>query len=275
MLTAVTDGVLVHRSELIQNSTVVVQGPSGVLLVDPGVTASEMACLAQDLREQGLAVVAGFSTHPDWDHVLWHDGLGEAPRYATARGAELMRQLRSQEGWRARAAGALPEEIAGDVPLEPFGLLTALPEPATHVPWDGPTLRLVEHPAHSEGHAALVVEEHRVLVAGDMLSDILPPFLDLDAADPVGYYLAGLSALEAVTGEVDAVVPGHGSVGRGDEVSRRIDLDRAYVLALAEGRLPDDPRTSPSAAYGADWLPGLSEWQLQTLTERAGAGSPG
>ena len=35
MLTQVAEGVLVHQSELLENNTVVVQGRSGVLLVDP------------------------------------------------------------------------------------------------------------------------------------------------------------------------------------------------------------------------------------------------
>ena len=42
MLTQVADGVLVHQSELIQNNTVVVQGRAGVLLIDAGITGSEM-----------------------------------------------------------------------------------------------------------------------------------------------------------------------------------------------------------------------------------------
>ena len=50
MLTPVADGVPVHRSELLQNQTVVVQGHSGVLVVDPGITATELACLGGDLR---------------------------------------------------------------------------------------------------------------------------------------------------------------------------------------------------------------------------------
>ncbi|RPI48134.1 MAG: MBL fold metallo-hydrolase, partial [Chloroflexi bacterium] len=81
MLRQVAEGVLVHQSELLQNNAVVVQGRAGVLLIDPGITGDEMACLANDLRELGQPVVAGFSTHPDWDHVLWHAELGEAPRY--------------------------------------------------------------------------------------------------------------------------------------------------------------------------------------------------
>ncbi|MEV4752397.1 MBL fold metallo-hydrolase [Streptosporangium sp. NPDC049248] len=59
-----------------QSNAVVVQGRAGVLLIDPGVTGSEIDCLANDLRELGQPVVAGFSTHPDWDHLLWHRPTG-------------------------------------------------------------------------------------------------------------------------------------------------------------------------------------------------------
>src|SRR5919106_3188822 len=50
MLTQVAEGVLIHQSELLQNNAVVVQGRAGVLLIDPGIQGSEMACLANDLR---------------------------------------------------------------------------------------------------------------------------------------------------------------------------------------------------------------------------------
>ncbi len=59
----------------------------------PGCTGDEMACLANDLRESGQPVVAGFSTHPHWDHLLWHPELGDAPRYGTARCAASIREL--------------------------------------------------------------------------------------------------------------------------------------------------------------------------------------
>ena len=178
MLTQVAEGVLIHQSELLQNNTVVVQGRAGVLLVDPGMTGDEMACLANDLRELGQPVVAGFATHPDWDHVLWHAELGEAPRYGTARCAAFMRDLRSDADWKARVAEGLPPEIAEDVPLDLFGLITGLPAGTAQIPWDGPRVRIIEHPAHAPGHAALLIEERGVLVAGDMLSDVFIPMLD-------------------------------------------------------------------------------------------------
>jgi glyoxylase-like metal-dependent hydrolase (beta-lactamase superfamily II) len=276
MLKQVAEGVLVHQSELLQNNSVVVQGRSGVLLIDPGITGSEMAALANDLRELGQPVVAGFSTHPDWDHVLWHADLGEAPRYGTARGAAYMRDLLSNADWRARVAEGLPPEIADEIPLDLFGLITGLPAGTARIPWDGPEVRIIEHPAHAEGHAALLIEERGVLVAGDMLSDILIPFPDLGAANPIEDYLVGLRLLEGVADDVDVVIPGHGSVGGADQVRARIELDRAYVHALRDGDAPDDPRIGPSATFGNDWLPGVYEWQLQQLTEkRERDGAPG
>jgi glyoxylase-like metal-dependent hydrolase (beta-lactamase superfamily II) len=208
MLKQVAEGVLVHRSELLQNNAVVVQGRAGVLLIDPGITGDEMACLADDVRELGQPVVAGFSTHPDWDHVLWHAEFGQAPRYGTACCAASMRELLSNADWKAQVTEGLPPEIAEEIPLDLFGLISGLPAGTAQVPWDGPQVRIIEHPAHAKGHAALLIEERGALVAGDMLSDILIPFPDLDAADPIGDYLVGLRLLEGVADDVDVVIPG-------------------------------------------------------------------
>ncbi|HYI23295.1 MAG TPA: MBL fold metallo-hydrolase [Candidatus Limnocylindrales bacterium] len=273
MLTQVAEGVLVHQSELLQNNTVVVQGQAGVLLIDPGITGDEMACLANDLRELGQPVVAGFATHPDWDHVLWLAELGEAPRYGTARCATFMQELLSDADWEARAAEGLPPELADQIPLDRFGLITGLAAGTAQVPWDGPRVRIIEHPAHAQGHAALLVEDSSVLVAGDMLSDILIPFPDLAAADPIEDYLVGLRRLEEVADEVDVVIPGHGSVGGADQVRARINLDRAYVQAMRDGHDPDDPRIGPSATFGKEWLPDVYEWQRQQLAQMQSATS--
>jgi glyoxylase-like metal-dependent hydrolase (beta-lactamase superfamily II) len=276
MLRQVAEGVLIHESEFIQSNAVVVQGRAGVLLIDPGIQGDEMADLANDLRGLGQPVVAGFSTHPHWDHLLWHAKLGEAPRYGTARCAADIRDLLSHAGWKAQVAEMLPPDIAEEIPLDLFGLITGLPAETTRIPWDGPKVRIIEHQAHAPGHAALLIEEPGVLVAGDMLSDILIPFLDLDAADPIEDYIAALRLLEGVADDVDILITGHGSVGGADQVHGRIDQDRAYVHALRDGGAPDDPRVGPSATFGKDWLPGVHEWQLQQLAKRSERdGTPG
>lgn len=266
MLKQVAAGVLVHESEFIQSNSVVVQGRDGVLLIDPGITSDEMAALANDLRELGKPVAAGFSTHPHWDHVLWHANFGGAPRYGTARCAASIQDLLSHADWEARVAEGLPPEYADAIPMDMLGLITGLPAEAAQIPWDGPKVRIIEHRAHAPGHAALLIEERRVLVAGDMLSDTLMPFLDLKAANPVDDYLAALRLLESVADDVDAVIPGHGSVGGAGQLRARIEQDRAYVQNLRDGGVTDDPRVGTTAPL--DWLPDVHRWQLQRLAQR-------
>jgi glyoxylase-like metal-dependent hydrolase (beta-lactamase superfamily II) len=114
-----------------------------------------------------------------------------------------------------------------------------------------------------------VIEGRRVLVAGDMLSDVLVPILDLSGtADPIEEYLTALRLLEGVAGDVDVIVPGHGSVGGADQVQARIDVDRAYVKALRDGHVPNDPRVGSSAKPGWEWVSDVHEGQLERLAHR-------
>lgn len=269
MLRQVADGVLIHESEFLQSHAVVVQGRAGVLVVDPGVQEQEMACLADDLSELGQTVVAGFSTHPHWDHLLWHARLGDVPRYGTARCGDTVRARLSDEHAKARVAAMIPPDIVEQVPLDLLGVITSLPAETARIPWDGPELRIIEHQAHAPGHAALLIEERGVLIAGDMLSDILIPFLDLSgAADPIEDYLTALRLLEDVADGVEVFIPGHGSIGGADEMRARIKQDRAYVHSLRDPSAPTDPRVGPAATFGQEWLPGVHERQLQQLAQR-------
>jgi glyoxylase-like metal-dependent hydrolase (beta-lactamase superfamily II) len=269
VLTQVAEGVLVHQSEFAQSNAVVVRGRAGVLLIDAGVQDDELTCLANDLSDSGQTVVAGFSTHPHWDHLLWHPRLGAAPRYGTARCAATVRDRLSGAGARARVAAMIPPDIVEQVPLDLLGLITGLPAETAQIPWDGPRVRIIEHQAHAPGHAALLIEERGVLVAGDMLSDVLIPMLDLNAPeDPVEDYLAALRRLEGVADDVDVVVPGHGSVCGADQVRTRIDQDRAYVHALRDTDILSDARLGPSAKPGWEWVSDVHEGQAQRLAQR-------
>ena len=262
MLKQVAEGVLVHESEFCQSNAVVVQGRAGVLLIDPGVHGDEMDCLANDLSDSGQPVVAGFSTHPHWDHLLWHARFGAPPRYGTERCAATVRE-RLSNGIEPSGGSVSPTRSRSTCSVSS----PACPPTLRGFPWDGPRVRIIEHQAHAPGHAALFIEEHGVIVAGDMLSDVLVPMLDLNgSADPIEDYLAALRLLDGVAGDVDVLVPGHGSVGGADQVQARIDQDRAYVHALRDGRDPSDPRVGPSAQPGWEWVSDVHAGQLQRLT---------
>jgi hydroxyacylglutathione hydrolase len=246
--TEVAPGVLITTSEFaLTTTTVVIGADGGCLLIDPGVTVGEMAGLASDLEASGLRPVACWSTHPHWDHVLWHAALGDAPRYGAPAAVRITQTEREgmTEGMYRSAPGH-------DLSL--FGYLTPLE--AGTIPWDGPTARLIVHDAHAPGHGAVFLPGSGVLAVGDMASDVEIPLLDTIAADPMGDYLTGLSLLAAVTG-VRTLIPGHGHAGDDAEFRRRLAADRHYLDLLAAGKPFDDPRITE------DWMRASHEEQLR------------
>lgn len=267
-LVEVVPGVWVATAEIWTTTSTVVTTPDGeALVVDPAVTVAEVEKLAAAARARGWRVTAGFATHPHWDHVLWSPGLGDAPRWATARTADATRRRRT-----AVLASAEAAAPGHDPAL--LGTLTPLPRGARRLPWpdaaptDPRTVTVVEHDAHAPGHAALVVRTPHgcVLVAGDMLSDVEVPLVDTDSRDPIGVYRGALDALELAARDVDVLVPGHGSpaVGRA-AVCARFAADRAYLDALSAalrgGTVPDDRRLT---GYVAEW----HDAQLEALRSR-------
>ena len=133
---------------------------------------------------------------------------------------------------------------ASGIPLELLGLVTPLPADGGPVPGE-----IVEHQAHAIGHAAVLLADRGVLLAGDMLSDVLIPLLDPRRPGQVGAYETALDRLGEAARHVDVLVPGHGAVAEGPEVAARLAADRAYIDALRRGEEPVDARLGP------DWLP--------------------
>ncbi|GIF70966.1 MBL fold metallo-hydrolase [Asanoa siamensis] len=238
MLDQVADGVWVRQSEWVWSNAVVVRGESGLILVDPGIAGADLTALADDVDRLGLPVVAGFSTHPHWDHLLWHARFGEVPRYATAANVALAREARER-------AQQMASESAPGVPLDLIGLLTPLPADGGPVPGE-----IIEHEAHAVGHAALLLADRGVLVAGDMLSDVLIPLLDARRPGQVDAYERALDRLSEAARDVDVLIPGHGAVARGAEVAARLVADRAYIDALRQDTESSDARLAQEGLAG-------------------------
>ena len=103
-LQQVADGVWVRQSDWVWTNSIVVRGADGLVLIDPGIHGSELNELADDVDLLGIPVVAGFCTHPHWDHLLWHPRFGDVPRYATSAAAQVAEQARERaQRWRRRA----------------------------------------------------------------------------------------------------------------------------------------------------------------------------
>lgn len=245
MLNEVADGVWVRQSEWVWSNSVVLRGDEGLVLVDPGIHGSELVELAGDVDRLGVPVVAGFCTHLHWDHLLWHSRFGDVPRYAASAAAQ------AAGGVRERAQSMAAESATG-IPLDLVALVTTLPADGGPVPGE-----IVEHEAHALGHAAVLLADRGVLLAGDMLSDVLIPLLDPRRPGQVEAYEAALERLGEAASQVDVVVPGHGAVAHGPEVAARLAADRAYIDALRRGEDPVDVRLEQ------DWLSGPHQANLE------------
>jgi glyoxylase-like metal-dependent hydrolase (beta-lactamase superfamily II) len=250
-LNQVADSVWVRQSEWVWTNSVVVRVEDGLILIDPGIHGSELNQLADDVDRLGIPVVAGFSTHPHWDHLLWHPRFGDVPRYATPAAAHVAGQTREQQ-----QEGA--EEEASGIPLDLVALVTPVPADGGPLPAE-----IIEHQAHAVGHAAVLLADRGVLLAGDMLSDVLIPLFDSRQDDQLGAYEAALDRLGEAAGQVDAMVPGHGAVAEGPEVAARLAADRAYIDALRRGEEPVDARLE-----AADWLSGIHGSNLEQARGR-------
>jgi len=255
----VAPGVYVATAGMYTTTTTVVAGDDGgCLLIDPAVTVADLAALAAWLSGRGLRPVAAWSTHPHWDHLLWSNALGAAPRYATARAVAAV--ARDE----ARLIGAVEEEAPGH-DLSLFARVEPLI--GHEIDWPGPRALIYAHDAHAPGHGAVFLPDSGVLVTGDMCSDVEIPLLDLESADPFRGYREGLALLADVPC-VRVVVPGHGHVARDHEFHRRIAADLAYLDAVQAGDDIDDARLT-----GA-WL--RAEHARQTaFTRRAPERRPG
>jgi glyoxylase-like metal-dependent hydrolase (beta-lactamase superfamily II) len=253
MLSQVADGVWVRQSEWVWSNAVVVRGDEGLVLVDPGIDGSDLDQLADDVDGLGIPVVAGFSTHPHWDHLLWHHRFGDVPRYATADGARVAGEARER-------AQQMAAESATGIPLDLVALTTPLPEDGGSVPGE-----ILAHTGHAVGHAAVLLAARGVLLAGDMLSDFLIPLLDARQPDQVTAYETALDRLAEAAGRVDVLVPGHGTVAEGPEVTARLAADRAYLEALRRGdQHPADARLEQ------DWLAGIHQSNLELARRSSG-----
>ncbi|MCK9793764.1 MBL fold metallo-hydrolase [Isoptericola sp. 4D.3] len=239
------------------------------LLVDPAWEPDELRAIGDEVRARGARLVAGFSTHAHHDHLLWHPRLGlDVPRWATPRAAAVARRYRRRLLDEARS-DALRYGGAGHPPevLDLLGLVRPLPTDAPGVPDpDGalPPTEVVAHDGHAPGHGAVWLPRSRVLLAGDVLSDVELP-LPRDeitggrgGTRDVEDLLAGLDKLAPYVARCAALVPGHGTPT--SDAAARLDADRRYLEAVLAGRPAEDERLA---------LPGMAEEDVRLRADVA------
>jgi len=219
-------GVIRYESALWETTALALHADGQAVLVDPGVSAPEIAAIAGDVASRGLEVRGLLITHADWDHVCGISAFpgvpaimsrGAADRIVSGQAAEEVVRHGGEEGlsW----DGAPRADLVFD------------PGEALHV---GPfAIETMALPGHTACGAGFRVRDLGLLVVGDYLSVIEFPFVYVSTAG----YRATLSALltEMERDPVELVTPGHGRALTGTEAREiaRDDLDYLHALKQA------------------------------------------
>lgn len=203
-------------SALWETSSLLLCSESEAVLVDPAVSAEEVARIAARARELDVEVTHVLATHADWDHVC---GIAAFPAaVATMSEATAGRLLaRAKTATTAERAAANGVEIAGEPRVDrTFTAGAALQA--------GPLLlETLALGGHTPDGTAFRCRELALLAVGDHLSTIEFPFVTSTAA-----YRGTLAALIDLLRHdpPERVIPGHGP-----------ELTTAAALAIAEADL--------------------------------------
>ncbi len=222
-------GVHVRQSRVFWMNSALLLEREHAVLVDPGVLPSELDDLAAAVSRGGAPAVTLVFTHSHWDHVL---GRPWWPEAGTVGHAGLAAELR-------REAGAILGEASGHAArageswsrgFQPFEPDLAVEEERSLAlgPWQ---LVLRGAPGHCDSQITAHLPARRLLLAGDLLSDLEIPWLDREPAA----YRRTLERIEALAsaGEIETLVPGHGAIARGRAVVlERLHRDLGYLDSL-------------------------------------------
>jgi glyoxylase-like metal-dependent hydrolase (beta-lactamase superfamily II) len=216
-------GVIRYESALWQTTALALHARGQAVLVDPCISAQEIAAIATDVAERGLELRGLLITHSDWDHVCGISAFpgvpaimsrGAAARIASGQAAESVVREGAAEGlcWEGAPRADLVFDPGEALQVGPFSVET------------------MALPGHTECGAGYRVRELGVLCVGDYLSAIEFPFVYVSTAA----YRATLAALSdsLERDPAEHVLPGHGRPLGSREALRIAAEDLDYLHAL-------------------------------------------
>lgn len=229
--TEVAERVWVARYEWYDVNVSVIEGDSGLLVVDTNASARAARGVIADLRRLSSRPVVGLvNTHDHFDHVFgnaaFREEYGAVPITATeSAAATMVRRGDEVRDAAVRRGGERAPELAATTPL-----------PADHtfssvcvIDLGGRTVELL-HPGrgHTAGDLVVRIEDAGVLLAGDLVEESGTPSYGPDCF-PLEWPTALDLTLQLV-GPGTLVVPGHGAaVGR-----VFVEEQRASIGVVAE-----------------------------------------
>lgn len=239
MIDEIAPGIFTVDHAVADGKNAIIFGPRGAWAVDAGTHAHEAQTMIDFIRARGYTADRLIYTHGHGDHAL-----GSAP----FAGAEVI------------AHRLMPVECRRLLPSLAARNGLSVEEQAARVVWPTLTfseevtidtgdrhLRLFPTPGHSQDGVSILVEEDKLLIAGDaVVTGIVPAIGDGDSR------VLEKTLHRLLQMEIDVLVPGHGEVVRGRTQVQdrlrwiagylrnvRVAVDRMIKADVAAAEIPD------------------------------------
>jgi glyoxylase-like metal-dependent hydrolase (beta-lactamase superfamily II) len=203
-------------------SSLLVHARGESVVVDPGISADEVAGIGRRALELRAPVRHVLITHGDWDHVC---GIGGFPEAVVAVGEDTAAKVASGAADRAvrRAAEKYGFVLAGSPRVDrTFAAGSALALGSVVVE----PFPLVGHTADGSGFR---FREPGLLIVGDYLSAVEFPF----ATSPAAYRMTLAGLIEILrTDPPETVIPGHGPSLTAEDALGVAEADLRYLRSL-------------------------------------------
>lgn len=205
-----------------RTTSLLVLADGASLVVDPAISASEVARIGRRALELGAPIRHVLITHGDWDHVC---GIGGFPDAGVVMGEETAEKVASGAADRSvrRAAENYRFALSGSPRVDhAFRRGSALALGSFVVE----TFPLLGHTADGSGFR---LREFGLVIVGDYLSAVEFPF----ATSPAAYRMTLAGLIQMLRDDPpEAVIPGHGPpLGAEDAVSVA-EADLCYLRSL-------------------------------------------
>ncbi|GIO09571.1 hypothetical protein J31TS6_55990 [Brevibacillus reuszeri] len=207
-------------SYLWQTTSTVVSTDERIYLFDPAYFPQEIDGIfdyVQSVRD-GRELVLVF-THGDWDHIAGY------PMFPDAK---LIAQNEIMESGRLEKKLNKVKRFDGSYYIvRPYDFKPPSFYKLVEDAEDWQEVYFLPVPGHTPDQLATLFRDQKLLVVGDMLSNLEFPFINDSAA-----YLESLEKIERLVtdGAVEEIIPGHGIPAKGREnILHRIHRDRQYL----------------------------------------------
>ena len=233
------------ESALWQTSSLLLEKDGEAVLVDPAISAAEVARIVARAGELAARIVAVLATHADWDHVC---GIPEIPDAEAAMGEATADRVEARETWpqiKERVAKEYGLELAGSPRVD-----RRLEVGKAHRvgPFSVETIPL---PGHTADGVAFRIRELDLLVLGDYLSAIEFPFV----SSPSAYRATLAGLIDLLRRDPPArVVVGHGPEHTAAEAIAIAEEDLDYLWRLHDAVLRDIDLPEPPRPCADDLL---------------------